>query len=413
MELLVAPRLIMKRQTKHRGPDELTFKPSAQTSLGVEMELQLLDRETGDLAPGALRVVHACNEDAVPGVTAELMQSMLEVKTGVCSSVADVREQLVERLRRVRNIASSMGYDIALAGTHPFHRTTGSVVFPEGRYERIVDRLAWMIHQRVVFGLHVHIGMPSGDMAIGVTNMLVQYIPHLLALSANSPFWQGVDTGLASCRTALYRALPHAGVPRYFPNWKGFRTFCRVMRDCKAITSPKDIYWDIRPRPELGTIEFRMCDQPLTLGLTFSLVALIRCLVRHTLELLDELPLLRRGDMRRHWIAVENKWLATRYGLGAMYIRTPGGKRRPLDHDLNELIRRLLPIAQESGDAQYLKSLLPVEQFESGADRQRRLYRDSGNWMALTDDMTRGLADELERFSRTLPADPEIIRPPS
>jgi carboxylate-amine ligase len=336
------------------------------------------------------------------------MQSMIEIKTGVCFDVSGVRDELAERLRRVRNIASSMGYEIAMAGTHPFHRTTGSVVFPDGRYERILDRLAWMIHQRVVFGLHVHVGMPSGDTAIGVMNMLVQYIPHLIALSASSPFWQGVDTGLASCRTALYRALPHAGVPRYFPNWKGFRTFCRVMRDCKAIASPKDIYWDIRPRPELGTIEFRMCDQPLSLAMTCSVVALIRCLVIHALRLLEELPLLRRGDMRRHWIAVENKWLATRYGLGAMYIRTPGGKRRPLDHDIGELIHRLLPIARESGDERFLKSLLPVEQIESGADHQRQLYRDAGNWKALTDDMTRRLSDELDTLTRTQSATAEV-----
>jgi carboxylate-amine ligase len=322
--------------------------------------------------------------------------------------VAEVREHLLPRLRKVRNIAGSMGYELAMAGTHPFHRTIGSVVFPDERYERILDRLAWMIHQRVVFGLHVHVGMPSGDMAIGVINLLVQYIPHLLALSASSPFWQGVDTGLSSCRAALYRMSPHAGVPRYFPNWKGFRTFYRVMRDCKAIESPKDIYWDIRPRPEMGTIEIRICDQPSTLALTFSLVALIRCLVLNARRLLEELPVLRRGDMRRHWIAVENKWLAARYGLGAMYIRTPGGKRRPLDHDLHELINRLLPIARECGEEQFLLALQPVEQLESSADRQRRLFRDSGNWRVLIEDMTRNLSEELERNSLTPSIDPSI-----
>jgi carboxylate-amine ligase len=168
------------------------------------------------------------------------------------------------------------------------------------------------------------------------------------------------------------------------------------MRDCQAIQSPKDIYWDIRPRPEFGTIEFRVCDQPLTLSTTLSLVALIKALVVSAQRLLTERPHLRKGDMRRHWIAVENKWLATRYGLGAMYIRTPGGKRRPLRHDLNELIHRLLPIARENGDEKYLTALQPVEKYEIGADRQRRRYRDSGNWKAVTDDMVRSLSEELE-----------------
>jgi carboxylate-amine ligase len=388
-----------------RKLEELSFRPSPETSLGVELELQILDRESGDLAPGAVRILKACAEEGLSTASAELMQSMLEVKTGVCRSVAQVRDELFAVLRRVRNIASSMGYDLAMAGTHPFHKTSHSVVSPHERYARISDRLAWMIHQRVVFGLHVHVGVPSGDMAIGIINVLVQHLPHLLAISASSPFWQGIDTGLASCRTALYRALPHAGVPRYFARWKDFRTFCRVMSDCKAIQSTKDIYWDIRPRPELGTIEFRICDQPSSLALTLAVVALIRTLVISTRRLLEERPQLRRGDMRRHWIAVENKWLATRYGLSAMYIRTPGGKRRPLAHDLSELLERLAPTARETEDYTFLAPLKPVDKFETGADRQRRLYRETGNWKALMDDLTHTLSQELA--PQTKPQDSE------
>jgi carboxylate-amine ligase len=324
------------------------------------------------------------------------MQSMIEVKTGICRSVREVQQEMFPILRRVRNIAGSLGFDLALSGTHPFHRTTGSVLFPAERYEKIFDRLAWLTYQRVVFGLHVHVGVPSGDLALGVISMLVQYLPHLLALSANSPFWQGVDTGLASARAALYRLLPHAGVPRYFSKWKEFRTFCQVMQDCKAMASFKDIYWDIRPRPDLGTIEFRICDTPASLGVMLGLVALTRSLVIYSLRLLKERPQLRRGDMRRHWIAIENKWLATRHGLDAMYIRTPAGKRRPLAHDLADLIERLLPIARESDDHSFLTALQPIPRFETGTSRQRRLYRETGNWKTLTQDMTQRLAEELE-----------------
>jgi carboxylate-amine ligase len=168
------------------------------------------------------------------------------------------------------------------------------------------------------------------------------------------------------------------------------------MIDCRAMESPKDIYWDIRPRPEFGTIEFRICDMPATLAITLGLVALTRSLVISAQRLLASRPHLRRGDMRRHWIAVENKWLATRYGLDAMYIRTPGGKRRPLSRDVSELINRLLPIARESGDDKFLDVFMPIEKFESGAVRQRRRYRESGNWRSLIDDMTKSLAIELD-----------------
>lgn len=378
--------------------DDLHFQGSADPTIGVELELQILDPETGDLAPGAVRILQTCQQEKVDGVAAELMQSMLEVKTGVCGSVAEARDQLAPALKRVQNIAASLNLDLGLGGTHPFHRSSASAVFPADRYERIMERLAWLTYQRVVFGLHVHVGVPDGDLALGTISLLVRYLPHLLALSANSAFWQGVDTGLASGRAALYGLLPHSGVPPHFGTWKEFRTYCQVMRDCKALTSHKDIYWDIRPRPDFGTIEFRICDMPHSIGMALALVALTRCLVINALNLFKDKPHLRRGDRRRHWIASENKWLATRYGLQALYIRTPGGKRRPLDKDLVELLDKLAPIARENGDYPFLAPILHPDQFESGSTRLRRLYRESGNWKTVMEAQTRQFTEELEKL---------------
>ncbi len=376
--------------------EDLTFQPSPEVSLGVELEFQLLDRESGDLAPGAVRILPACEQDGVEGVTAELLQSMIEIKTGVCRDVAAVRDTLVPTIRRVRNIAASLGYDLAMGGTHPFNRTSTGAVFPAERYARLQERMAGMTYQIVTFGLHVHVGMPSGDLAIGVTNTLVQYLPHLLALSANSPFWQGVDTGLASSRAAMFRLTPLAGVPHYFANWADFCTYAEVMRECQAIRATKDLYWDIRPRPQQGTIEFRICDVPPTLAQTFAIVALIRGLSIATLRLLQDRPKLRRGDQRRYWVVPENKWLATRYGLQAQCIRTPGGKRQSLGREAADLIERVMPIAQETGDAPFLAALGPVAQMESGSDRLRRLYRETGDWKAVITDMKQRQAHELD-----------------
>lgn len=390
----------LKRHTKPAKArrvteDVLRFQPSPTTSLGVELELQIVDPHTGDLTPGSVRLLKLCKEEGVESITAELMQSMIEIKTGICQNVTEVRDSLFPTLRKLKNLASSLGYRLAMGGTHPFNRGVSGAVFPDERYERIQERLAWLTYQRVVFGLHVHVGVPSGDMAMGVISMLVRYLPHLLAASASSPFWHGEDTGLASCRSALYRMLPQAGVPRYFHNWKEFRVFHRVMKDTGAIRSTKDIYWDIRPCPAFGTIEFRICDMPLTLSSVLGLTGLIQCLVLSTQRLLDERPHLRRGDIRRHWIAVENKWLATRYGLEAMHIRTPRGKRRHLAQDLAELIDRLQPVAEETGAAPFLKAIRPNDTFETGADRLRRLYRETGDWKTLVNDM-------CDRWSREL-----------
>jgi carboxylate-amine ligase len=316
--------------------------------------------------------------------------------------VADAEQQILPTLRRVANIARSLGHDLALGGTHPFHRSTSSAVFPAKRYEQVRERLAWLTYQREVFGLHVHVGVPSGDMALKVMTQLIQYLPHLLALSSNSPFWQGVDTGLESCRAALYRLLPHAGVPAFFRNWKEFHKYCQVMRSCRAQQSFKDISWDMRPRPDLGTIEFRICDAPSSLAEMFGLVALTRCLVIAALRRLEERPQILRRDVHRYWLANENKWLATRYGLQAIYLGTPGGKRRPLLQDLAELIDALQPIAQETGDQPFLDVFQPLDHFETGSARQRRLYRDQGDWRPVIDDMNQRLGAELE--PRTAPA---------
>ncbi len=378
------------------GSDVLRFKPSESTTLGVELELQILDPETGDLAPGSVRILKACAQENLEGVSAELMQSMLEVKTGICRNAGDARDQLIPILRRVKNIANSLGYRLGMGATHPFHKGQGTAVFPAERYERVQDRLAWLTSQRLVFGLHVHVGMPGGDMAMGVISMLVRYLPHLLAASASSPFWRGEDTGLASIRSALYRMLPHSGVPMYFYNWKEFRNYHKVMRDTGAIRSSKDIYWDIRPCPSFGTIEFRVCDMPLTLSRVFGLTALIHGMVISAQRLLEERPLLRRGDIRRHWMAVENQWLATRHGLRATHIRTPSGKRSVLAQDLQELIDRLTPISDETGDRSFLRGIRPGENPENDADRLRKLFRETGDFKPLIAEMTDRWESELQ-----------------
>lgn len=366
--------------------------------------MQILDRDTGDLAAGAVGILNACQHESLAGVSSEFMQSMIEIKTGVCKNVSEVESQLYPLARRVHNIATSMGYEIAMAGTHPFGRSSANAIFPNERYTRILDRLGWVGSHALIFGVHVHVGVPSGELAIGLINALVQYLPHLLALSSNSPYWQGVDTGLASFRAAYYGLKPRSGVPPYFANWRDCRNYMQILLGSQAIGSLKDIYWDIRPRPEFGTIEFRIFDAPLTLGATLGLAALTRTLVIATERRLAERPQLCRGDARKQWMALENKWSAIRYGMQASYLRTPSGKRRSIAHDAAELVDRLLPIARESGDDRFLRSMKPLERLEVGAETQRRLYRESGSWQLVMGGMTKRFSDELGERPKRAPS---------
>jgi carboxylate-amine ligase len=205
-----------------------------------------------------------------------------------------------------------------------------------------------------------------------------------------------VDTGFASTRAVLYGLVAHSGVPPQFDGWKEFLQYDQVMRDCKAIRSFKGIKWDIRPRPDFGTIEFRICDTPATIETAVALAALMRTLVIASKRLLAENPQAARSDRRLEWINTESKWLAARHGLEAIYIRALGGKRRALAQETAELIERLLPIARESGDHAPLLKIVPLDKFEIGADRQRRLYREHGDWQSLIQDSIARLDKELK-----------------
>ncbi len=385
-------------QQEQQPLDELAFRTSPDTTLGVELELQIVDRDTGDLVPGALRILDVCAEEKIDGVAGEFLMSMIEVKTGVCRDVTAVRDELFPLLRRVRNIASAMGYDLAVGATHPFSRAATNAVSPDERYQRIRKRQGWLAYQEAIFGLHVHVGVPDGDLAIGLVNLLTPYLPHMLALSANSPFWQGIDTEFASARAAMFRPSPHAGIPQHCTSWDDFRYYCTAMRDGGAMESAKDVYWDIRPRGDLGTIEFRVFDAPATLSTVLALTALTRSLVADGLRLLEDRPDLIAGDRRHLWLAAENKALAARYGLRAECVRRPGRERRLLGDDTARLLERLLPVAEEIGEADFLAPLLPLNQYEPGADRQRRLFRQTGSWDAVIDDMKTRYARELEAW---------------
>ncbi len=378
-------------------PSELEFHGSPDVTLGVELEMQVLEKGSGDLVPGATRILDAADDEGIEGIDAEFLLSMLEVKTPKCRNVAEVQGTLFPLLRRVRNLASAVGYDLGLGGTHPLSLAAKTAVSPGVRYDRIRHRQGWLAYQEAIFGLHVHVGVPDADRAIGLVNLLTPYLPHLLALSANSPFSQGIDTEFASARAILFRPSAQSGIPPHFPHWREFGDYYRVMRENAVFGCFKDLYWDLRPRADFGTIEFRICDAPASLSHLLSLAALIRCLVIDGLRRLEADPRLAAGDRTHHWLACENKSLAARYGVRALCVRRPGQERRSLASELDELLAQLRPVAEAAGESQFLLPLqIGMERFESGSSRRRRIYRQSGDWRGVLDDMRKPWVRELE-----------------
>ncbi len=378
---------------------DLIFHGCSERTLGVELELHILDPETGDLTPGALPILDACQREGIDGVTGEFLLSMLEVKTGVCRNVSEVKSSFLSSLQRVHRIAHSLGYDLGIGGTHPFNQSSTDDIFPDERYRRILSQQGWMATHEAIFGLHVHVGVPDGESAIGVMNLLVPYLPHLLALSASSPFWQGVDTGWASTRMRIFRPSPHAGIPQYSTCWNDFCRYCAVLHEGGVLEATKDIYWDIRPRPQLGTLEFRIFDAPLSLSCLLGLTALTRCLVLHSLQRLKENPHLTTGDPSAFWLALENKWLASRYGLDAECLREPGAALCSLAEDTAALLEHLGPVARAAGEDSFLDVFRPMEQFESGAAHLRRLHRETRSWQPVIEAMKNRWLHELNQES--------------
>jgi carboxylate-amine ligase len=366
------------------------FAHSPDLTLGVELELQLLDPQTRDLSPACGRVLEEIGLDH-PNVRPELFQSMLEVSTGVCRDVSQVRRELDQTLGLVRVACEKLGVALASSGSHPFARYSDRIVYPAERYQNLIDRNRWVARRLMIFGMHVHVGARDGAHAMALINGLMPYLPHVLALSASSPFWQGRDTGLASSRITIFEALPTAGHPCVFDTWPDFEYAFDAMIASHAIKSVKDIWWDIRPSPGYGTVEIRIADCPPTMSETMAIVALLHSLCAWIDEEYREPA--NRLRTQPYWAVRENKWRASRWGLDAEAVVDDRGQTVLLREDLSSILSELAPHAERIGARDELQNLTRPLQQGGSYERQRRVYEREGSLVAVVD----ALIDELKR----------------
>ncbi|MGB3544846.1 carboxylate-amine ligase, partial [Rubrivirga sp.] len=256
----------------------IPFTSSPRPTLGVEIELQIVDPMTCNLKQGSVDLLDRLGNDH-PKIKQELTQSTIEVITGICDDVDHALEDLGGSLRELYELGDELGMTFASAGTHPFGQWRDQKVFPNDRYQDLVDRIQWPARRLLIYGLHVHVGISSGEKAIAVSNALVSYLPHLLAISASSPFVDFEDTGLASTRSKIFEGMPTAGLPYRLANYGEFQKFMNTLVRAEAIQSIREIWWDIRPHPNFGTLEIRICDAPSTMKELATLVALVQSLV--------------------------------------------------------------------------------------------------------------------------------------
>ncbi len=353
----------------------LIFKSNKTPTIGVELELQIVDAKTYALKSGILDLIKYVGEDQ-EWLKPELMQSYVEINTDVCQNIHEARQDLSGKLKLLYEAASKNGLKIMWAGSHPFSTWMDQEITPSARYNKLVQLMQDTARRIVTFGMHVHVGVDSGDKAVMVVDRLMRYMSTLLALSVNSPFWVGRKTGLHSQRIKIMEQLPAAGTPPFLRNYSEYCWVVNQSIQSGFINSIQEIWWDVRPHPRFGTVETRIFDIPRNLEDVLALTALTQCLVAALSDQIDNG--VYQHDI--HPIVVrQNKWKATRYGLQAELIDPVTHKTIPVREMIFFLYDKLKPYAEQLHCMQELNHIITMVDHESGAEEQLRLYEEHGH----------------------------------
>jgi carboxylate-amine ligase len=365
------------------APAWATWAQTAPFTLGIEEEVMLLDPWTWALAQAIDEVLPRLPGVLAPRVTAETHAAAAELGTGVHRDVGGAMRELRTLRRAMKETCASCGLAVASAGTHPFTVWRETSVSSGPRYEAIYGSMRELARREPTFALHVHVGVPDPEDAIHATNRLRAHLPVLLALSANSPFWQGRDSGLASTRTPLFQAFPRVGIPRAFEDYADYVRSVDLLLRLEAFPEPTFLWWDVRPQPRFGTVEVRIMDAQVTLRATAALAAFVQCLV--ALELRDGVADERQAAPE---VLVENRFLAARDGVEAALIDPVREQRVPVADLVDELLDACAPHARDLGCETELECVRDLVD-EPGAGHQLALARRADRLPGLVADLAR------------------------
>ena len=362
---------------------EKRFGSTAPYTVGVEEEFQLIDPPTRELVPAIEAVL-----DAAPGgserMARELFQDCVEMRTPVFSDVAELARRLPALRRGVTAAARGAGVGIAASGLHPISDPFAQKFTPGERYERMQEELGALARLQIIYALHVHVGVPDKEAAIRATNALLRHVPILTALSANSPFWHGMDTGFASARVKIRDASPRSGLPPTFHSWEEFEGYTDALVAMGNIPDFSWFWWDVRPHPRHGTVELRVPDAQAEPDYVVAIAALTQCLVATADDYAPE-------DAR---FVSENKWRAIRRGLDARLYDFGRDEEKGARETARDLVARLRPVSQDLGCEAELGGVLEILGRGSGAELQRAAYEKRGSLEDVVDYLLRTTAPE-------------------
>jgi carboxylate-amine ligase len=352
-------------------------------SIGIEEEYQTIDPETRDLRSHIhAEIVKKGKTLLAERVKPEMHQSVVEIGTGVCRNIHEAKDEIRSIRRQMIELAKQNGLRIAAAGTHPFAQWYKQEIYPDERYRTIVEDMRMVARANLIFGLHVHIGIEDRETAIHIMNGARYFLPHILALSANSPFWLGMDTGLRSYRCKVFDKFPRTNIPDVYSSWSEFDNYVNLLIRTNCIDNAKKIWWDIRPHPHFPTLEFRVCDIPMRLDETIAIAALCQAVIAK-LYRLHEQNLTFRHYSRA--LIMENKWRAARYGLDGKLIDFGKQTEVPVRDLIREILEFVDDVARELGSAGEIAYIHRILEEGSGADRQLRIFEQTGDLKKVVD----------------------------
>lgn len=353
-----------------------------QFTLGVEEEYMVLDPETRELKSHEQKIVSEGQKVIKDKVKAEMHQAVVEVGTDICQNIEEAYRDVSTLRNTISQIAGDLGYWVGASGTHPFSHWERQLITDHARYSQIVNELQEAARSNLIFGLHVHVGMEDRKMAIHIANSARYFLPHVYALSTNSPFWEGRQTGYKSFRTKVFDKFPRTGIPDYFESIEAYENYVNLLIKTNCIDNAKKIWWDLRVHPFFNTVEFRICDVPLRIDETIAIAALFQAICA-------KLYKLRSGNLNfiqyHRALINENKWRAGRYGIDGTLIDF--GKEAEVNTRvlIYELLDFIDDVVDQLGSRQAINYIHQILEKGTGADRQLTVFNESRNLVSVVD----------------------------
>jgi len=342
----------------------------------------VIDPISRELKSHEHKIVEIAELSHKDNVKAEMHQAVVEVGTGICRDVHQARTEITALRRSVSDIAQSIGLQIGASGTHPFSHWTQQLITPNPRYDAIVNEMQEAARSNLIFGLHVHVGLTDKNMAIHIMNTVRYFLPHVYALSCNSPFWEARNTGFKSFRTKVFDKFPRTGIPDYFDNWDDYKNYVNLLIKTGCIDNAKKIWWDVRVHPFFDTIEFRICDVPMCVDESIMITALFQAIVAKLYKLrMQNMSFI----MYKRALVNENKWRASRYGLDGKMIdfgKEAEVETRDLIHELLDFVD---DVVDDLGSRRELKYVENILKEGTGADRQLKVFEKTGSLHKVVD----------------------------